>query len=76
MNTNWIFSGIFLLIGLFSFAASIFNWDFFFNARRSKWLVNIIGRNGTRFFYSILGITLMIVGLLSFVGKVDLVSGF
>ncbi len=76
MNANWIFSGIFLLTGLFSLIASILNWDFFFNARRSKWLVNIIGRNGARIFYGILGIVLIIVGLLSIVGKVDLASGF
>ncbi len=55
---------------------SIKDWDFFFKARKTRWITNIIGRNGDRVFYGILGIALIIVGLLAFIGKIDLASDF
>lgn len=52
---------LFILVGLFSAAASFFNWDWYFNNYRARFLVKIIGRRGARIFYMVLG--LFLVGL-------------
>ncbi|MEL6163376.1 MAG: immunity 17 family protein [Cyanobacteria bacterium J06641_2] len=52
---------LFILIGLLSVAASYFNWDWYFNNYRARFLVKTIGRRGARIFYTFLG--LFLVGL-------------
>ncbi|WP_033961439.1 immunity 17 family protein [Psychroserpens jangbogonensis] len=47
--------------GAFSIIASILNWDFFFENRKAEFLVNILGRNGSRIFYAILGLFLFFI---------------
>ncbi len=76
MNTNWILGAVFIASGLFSLIASIKDWDFFFRSLKTKWIANIIGRNGARAFYGILGFVLIIVGVLAFLGTVDLAADF
>lgn len=44
--------------GTFAILASIFNWDFFFENRKATFFMTIFGRNGSRIFYSILGVLL------------------
>jgi small neutral amino acid transporter SnatA (MarC family) len=60
---------LFILVGLLSAAASYFNWDWYFNNYRARFLVKIIGRKGARIFYMVLG--LFLVGL----GTALLLSG-
>lgn len=54
----------FIAAGLFSIAGAAFNWDFFFNARKSRTIVNIIGRTGARIFYAVLGIFIIFCGIM------------
>ena len=42
--------------GTFSILASIFNWDFFFENKKAKYMVKLLGRNGARIFYSLVGL--------------------
>lgn len=44
--------------GIFTILASIFNWDFFFENRKAKLFMSILGRTGSRIFYAILGLVL------------------
>jgi len=44
--------------GSFSIAASIFNWDFFFESRKAKYVLKFFGRQGARIFYIVLGLVL------------------
>lgn len=55
---------IIILSGMFSILGSVFNWDFFFNSRKARTFVNLIGRNGARIFYAVLGIVLIIVAII------------
>ncbi|MGB3760309.1 MAG: immunity 17 family protein [Rivularia sp. (in: cyanobacteria)] len=48
-----------ILAGLFSVAASYFNWDWYFNNYRARFLVKIIGRKGARIFYTVFGLFLI-----------------
>lgn len=52
--------------GLFCVLASIYNWDFFFNNRRARFFVSLIGRKGARIFYAILGLVLIVISIRGF----------
>ncbi len=59
MNEPMI-AGIFLgLMGCFSIAGGIFNWNWYMNSRRAAFLVKIMGRNGARVFYILLGAAIL-----------------
>lgn len=44
--------------GFFTILASILNWNFFFESRKAQFFMNILGRTGSRIFYSLLGLFL------------------
>lgn len=53
-----------ILIGGFSLLGGILNWDWFYKARKSAILVNVIGRTGARIFYSVLGAFIIVCSLI------------
>ncbi|GAB5491647.1 MAG: hypothetical protein Phog2KO_18620 [Phototrophicaceae bacterium] len=61
-----------LLIGFlgggFALAGAIFNWDWFMESGRGNFLVKLIGRNGTRIFYGVIGLFLLAVGFSALFG--------
>ncbi|HPZ09575.1 MAG TPA: immunity 17 family protein [Candidatus Eremiobacteraeota bacterium] len=64
--TENLFIGIICIFGdLFSLISSIFNWDFFFNSRKARFMVNMFGRKGERIFYSIFGLVVSGVGIVA-----------
>ena len=69
MNLPGLF---FIAIGIFAMAGAIFNWDWFMNSRKARFMVRILTRNGARIFYSFLGLTLFILGLLGTIGIIDM----
>lgn len=56
--------------GLFSIVCAAANWDFFINNRKAKLFVAILGRNGARVFYVILGILITVLGVLMTMGVI------
>ena len=58
---------LFILLGVFSIIASIFNFDWYFETDGAKTFVRWLGRNGARIFYLILGIALIACGVLGFI---------
>ena len=73
---NILPSILFFCVALFSLLASVFNWGFFFNSRKSRFIVEILGRNGARIFYGILGICLIGVSFAGMLGYINLAKGF
>jgi hypothetical protein len=51
--------GIIAVMGGFSLAGAIANWDWFMESRKAAFIVKILGRNGARIFYGILGAALV-----------------
>lgn len=47
--------------GAFAILASIFNWNFFFEHSKTKTFGKLFERNGTRIFYSIVGLILFFI---------------
>lgn len=49
--------------GIYCILASILNWEFFFNSKKANLFVTILGRNGARIFYGLLGACLVFLGI-------------
>ncbi|EAZ92987.1 immunity 17 family protein [Crocosphaera chwakensis] len=57
--------GFFLILaGLFSLCGAIFNWNWYMNHRKARFIVKILGRAGARIFYGVLGLGFIILGSL------------
>ena len=67
-------SGIILiLVGLFSMAGGYFNWNWFMENRRARFFSKILGsRTRGRIFYIVLGTFVIIFGISTMLGFVDL----
>lgn len=61
MNNSESLIGI--VVGLFAMFCSYMDFEFFMNNHKARFFVNLFGRNGTRTFYFILGLFLLIVSL-------------
>ncbi|MBT8326141.1 MAG: immunity 17 family protein [Bacteroidia bacterium] len=68
MESNQILGIVTVLVGMFTFVASSLNMEFFFNNRRAEAFIKIFGRQGARIFYMILGLFLMYVAYLIYLG--------
>ncbi len=63
---------IFVAAGAFSMLGAICNWDWFMNARKARFMVKILTRNGARILYGILGLGLVVLGVLATMGIIDM----
>ena len=63
---------LFIGIGLFAAVAAAFDWDWYMNSRKARWMVNLIGRNGARLLYIVLGGALVVAGSLELFGMIEL----
>ena len=66
MGMHYLIQAIFVLVGLFTLGAAIFNWDWFFQSRNSWMIVRNVGRNRARLFYAALGILLIATAIYFF----------
>ena len=67
MEEKWI--GLLVAAaGLFAIAGAVFNWDFFMNNRKARLFVSLLGRNGARVVYVILGGIIITLGALIALG--------
>ncbi len=57
--SHYIIQGIFALTGLVSLLAALLDWDWFFTARNTQFVVQNVGRRQARMFYGVLGILLI-----------------
>ena len=48
--------------GVFTIAAAILDWDWFFKNHKARFFVDALGRNGARVFYVVLGAVLLFLG--------------
>ena len=54
-----IVQGIFLLTGVLTLLSSTLDWEWFFTADNSRFVVKRLGRNGARWFYGVIGVLLI-----------------
>lgn len=56
---QYFVQGLFVVAGLLSLLASLFNWNWFFTAQNAQLIVRNVGRQRARLFYGVLGIVMM-----------------
>lgn len=59
MAMHYFIQGIFAVIGILAILAAIFNWDWFFTAQNTQFIVNNVGRKRARLFYALLGLLMI-----------------
>ena len=59
MNPKYIVQGLFIVAGIISILAALFNWNWFFSAQNAQFVVRNIGRKWARLFYGTLGLILI-----------------
>ncbi|KPK77484.1 MAG: hypothetical protein AMJ79_03020 [Phycisphaerae bacterium SM23_30] len=65
--------GFFLIaLGLFGLAGAAFNWNWFMQSRKARFLTTMMGRSGARVFYMLLGAFIVTMGILILVGAIQL----
>lgn len=56
---HYLIQGIFVIVGLLAIGAAIFDWDWFFQAQNTQFIVKNVGRKRARLFYAVLGILMI-----------------
>lgn len=54
--------------GLFTLIAAIANWEWFFNNWRARVVTNMLGREGARMLYAVLGVAMLGGGIVMMMG--------
>ena len=49
--------------GLFAIAGAAFNWDWFMQDPKANVFVRLLGRTGARVFYTIVGVSAILLGI-------------
>ena len=63
---HYIIQGIFVLVGLLAILASLLNWEWFFTALNTQFIVHNVGRQRARLFYALLGLMMIATGVYFF----------
>lgn len=66
MLFHYIIQALFVLVGLLAILAAVFNWDWFFTAQNSQFIVKNVGRRQVRLFYAALGCLMIATGVFFF----------
>lgn len=66
MGMHYFIQGIFVLVGLLSVLAALFNWNWFFTAHNAQFIVSNVGRQRARLFYAVLGLLMIATGIYFF----------
>ena len=57
--SQYIIQGIFALAGIIALLAALMDWNWFFTARNTQFIVQNVGRREARWFYGVLGFILI-----------------
>jgi len=56
-------------VGVLTLFAALSNWEWFFKQRRAKNIVKLVGRNGARVIYALLGTLFAVIGWMVLSGR-------
>jgi hypothetical protein len=57
-----------IAFGLFTVMAACCDWEFYMNHRKARIVIALMGRQGTRVFYGVIGSAMIVAGVLMAVG--------
>lgn len=58
-----------MLLGVFVASAAIFNWNHFYQLKKAQWVESWWGRRGARYFFALVGLSLIVLGSAIAIGK-------
>ena len=64
--SQYIVQGIFAASGIISLLAALLDWELFFTAQNTQFVVRNVGRKQARWFYGVLGLILICTALFFF----------
>lgn len=59
MAPHYFIISLFALSGIVSLLAAVLDWDWFFTAQNTRFIVRNLGRHRARWCYGVLGVVLM-----------------
>lgn len=62
---------IFIAAGIFAVCGAGFDWEFFMNNHKARFMSSLLSRTGARIFYGLLGTGLIVLGVLVMLGYVQ-----
>lgn len=65
--SHYFIQGIFALTGTVSLLAALLDWEWFFTAQNTQFVVQNVGRKQARWFYGVLGAILIATAVFFFV---------
>ena len=54
---------LFVAIGVFTVLGGVFNWDWYMNYPKARFMTSLMGRGGARVFYIIFGLGVIAFGV-------------
>lgn len=63
MEIHYFIQALFVLVGLLSLLAAICNWNWFFTAQNTQFIVRNVGRKQARWFYALIGLLMIGTGV-------------
>ncbi len=66
MASHYLIQAIFALAGTVSLLAALLDWDWFFTAHNTQFIVRNVGRRQARWFYGVLGVILIATAVFFF----------
>ena len=66
MGVHYVIQALFVLVGLLALLAALFNWDWFFTAQNTRFIVVNAGRRRARLFYAAIGMLMIATGVFFF----------
>lgn len=66
MAPHYFIISLFALSGIVSLLAAVLDWDWFFTAQNTRFIVRNLGRHRARWCYGVLGVVLMVMAVVFF----------
>lgn len=66
MAPHYFIISLFALSGIVSLLAAVLDWDWFFTAQNTRFIVSRLGRRRARWCYGVLGVVLVVMAVVFF----------
>ena len=68
LDADMFVGSVAMALGAFVASAAIFNWEWYYQLRKPRWVESLWGRTAARIIFAILGLGLMVLGAVIAIG--------
>lgn len=65
VRSKWVFI-ILGAAGVMTIISCVFNWDWYFNSRKTRWMCDLFGRTAARIIHSVLGVIIIVLAVIAY----------